>query len=487
MNLDAGSLFDPASLADEMRRHGHDLIDRIAEYFAGVAAGPVSTPLSPADLEARLGRSDFRTGGEADAVWDEVFQRIVPDAIHFHHPMYVGHQVAPPLPHAVLADALVSLLNNSLAVWEMSPTGSLVEAEVIRWLAGMAGYPEGADGTFVSGGSVANLTALLAAREAAFPGCWERGVGAAGADRAAFFAAGSSHYSIERAVAIAGFGAHAVVRVPERGFRLDPLALRNAIRSARAAGRVPVAVIATAGSTATGTFDDLEAVADVAAEAGAWFHVDGAHGASFLCSAELRPLLRGIERADSIAWDMHKMMWMPLSAGALLVREGRHLEAAFRQSAPYLFQPAPGESRSRDAGKRTLQCSRRFDALKVWIALRLYGSDRIGELQERTVAATRHLHGLLAGSEDFQVAHEPDSNILCFRILPPHGVDEEALDALQLDVRRAYNVSGEGWLTATELAGRRHLRVTIMNPSTSEAHLRELVEGLRRVAGICAS
>jgi L-2,4-diaminobutyrate decarboxylase len=477
-------------LADELREHGHRLIDRMADHVARVSSGPVSTSRRPAELAARFAEPLPRVGTPAAEVWDRVFREVVADAIHFHHPLYAGHQVAPPLPHAVLADALASLLNNSLAVWEMSPTGTPMEGQVVRWLVSLLGFPDDADGTFVSGGSAANLTALLAAREAKFPGAWRRGVAATpGAERAAVFVGANAHYSVERAVAIAGFGADAVIPVAERDHRMDPLALHEALGAAKRAGRVPVAVVATAGSTATGLIDDLSRIADVAEDQSVWLHVDGAHGASFLCSPKLAPRLAGISRADSVAWDMHKMMWMPLSAGAILMRDRGRLAAAFQQSAPYLFHPAPGESCSRDLGERTLQCSRRFDALKVWISLQVHGADHFAALQESSVAATRHLHRLIEAAPDFEAGHEPESNILCFRYRPPTapGLAPEELDDLQLRLRSAYNASGDGWITAAVLAGRRYLRVTLMNTLTDEAHLARLVAQLREVGERCGS
>lgn len=475
---------DLASKSAELRRAGHDLVDRMADYLATLESRPVSTPRTAGELSARFTAPLPREGRPADAVWDEVWDRVVGDAIHLAHPMYMGHQVAPPLPHAVLGDALAGLLNNSAAVWEMSPTGTFVEGEVIRWMSELLGFPETSDGTLVSGGSVANLTGLLAAREAAFPGSWRAGVAAnEAAARAAVFVSADSHYSMERAVGLMGMGSDSVVSVPVRGGTMDLDLLEAALERARAAGRVPFAIVGTSGSTPTGRFDDLAALADVAGREGIWFHVDGAHGASHLLSARLRPLLHGIDRADSVAWDPHKMMFMPLSAGAIFVRERSHLDAAFQQTAPYLFHARPDQERSHDLGKRTLQCSRRIDALKLWISLQHYGLDFFAELQERTVDNARFLHGLLTEADDFEPLHEPQSNILCFRHIPAslRGADEDRVNEFQRLVRGRWNSSGRGWITATALDRRRVLRVTLMNPATRHEHLEALVSGLREV------
>jgi L-2,4-diaminobutyrate decarboxylase len=469
--------------ARELREHGHRLIDAMAAYLDGIEARPVSTPLPPRGLRPRFSAPLPREGTPADDVWADVWRDVVGDAIHLAHPMYMGHQVAPPLPHAVLADALVSLLNNSVAVWEMSPTGTLVEQQVVGWLREAIGFPSTVDGTLVSGGSVANLTGLLAAREARFPGCWRAGVADGDASRAVLFVSAHAHYSVERTAGIMGFGADAVIPVPERDGKMDPAALEEAIRRARAEGRIPLAVAATAGSTATGLFDPLDAVADVCARENVWMHVDAAHGASVAFSARLRPLLRGIERADSVAWDPHKMLWMPMSTGAVLVREKRHLDAAFQQSAPYLFHPQPDEPRGVDQGKMTLQCSRRFDALKLWVCLRHYGADFFGALNERTTERAGSLHRMLEAADDFEPMHAPESNILCFRHLPTQleGRSDEQVDAFQAALRARYNASGRGWITATVLDDRRVLRVTLINPATSDEHLQRMLAIIREI------
>jgi L-2,4-diaminobutyrate decarboxylase len=169
-------------------------------------------------------------------------------------------------------------------------------------------------------------------------------------------------------------------------------------------------------------------------------------------------------------------MWMPISAGAVFVRERSFLDTAFQQSAPYLFHPRPGEARSQDAGKRTLQCSRRLDALKLWVCLRHYGADFFAGLLEQTVRTTELLHARLLAAPDFEPMHQPESNILCFRYLP-EGVRDA--DAFQTGVRERLNASGRAWITATVLNGRKVLRVTLMNPHTTEAHLDALLDGLR--------
>ncbi|CAN5620244.1 pyridoxal-dependent decarboxylase [soil metagenome] len=471
-----------SAAVDSFREDGHRLIDRMADYLGTVGELPVSTSRTPGEIREGFDEPLPRKGRHGEAVWNEVWDRVVSESIHLAHPMYMGHQVAPPLPQAVLADALAGLLNNSLAVWEMSPTGTMVEGQVIQWMTELLGFPPEGDGTFVSGGSAANLTGLLAAREAAFPGSWARGTAPAGLSPVVLSTT-QAHYSLERALGVMGLPAESAVALEERDGRMDPRALARRIDELRTQGRHPFAIVATAASTSTGRFDDLDAIADVARDASIWLHVDGAHGASFLACPALRSNLHGIQRADSVAWDPHKMMFMPISTGAILVRNRRHLDSAFQQSAPYLFHLRPGEQRSIDIGKRTLQCSKRFDALKLWVSLKYYGLDHFGALQEKTVENTRALHRMICQSNDFEAMHSPESNILCFRHLPTWaGGSDREMDELQGRLRDRYNQSGRGWITATSLDGRRVLRVTLMNPNTESVHLNMLLDTLREQA-----
>jgi L-2,4-diaminobutyrate decarboxylase len=276
-----------------------------------------------------------------------------------------------------------------------------------------------------------------------------------------------------------GLGLRSVIAIPSRDHRMDVDVLAARLEALKAEGRTVMAVVATAGSTATGSFDDLTAIGEICAARGIWFHVDGAHGASALLSETHRHRLRGLELADSLAWDPHKMMLLPLSAGMVLVRDERSLEAAFAQKAPYLFHGDGNTMRNPDQGIRSFQCSRRSDVLKVWVALQRYGADGIGLLQDHLCALTSELHARLVAHEEFEPLHEPESNILCFRWLGAGGERTEAeLDALNGALRDRYNASGRGWITSTVLDGRRVLRVTIMNPRTRSEHIERLVDGL---------
>jgi len=457
------------------------VIGLATEYFDATrrAEGPVSSGVAPNEVEARFDEPMPEDGSALEDVIARVRSQIMADANRLAHPMYMGHQVSFPLSTAVWTDAVISSLNQSLAVEEMSPTLTSLEARVVRWMCDAAGFPQGSGGTFTSGGTEATFSALLAARAAALPDSWMAGVAE---PRPVVLCGEHAHYAVTRAVAELGLGMRSAIVVPSVDYRMDVAALEREMDRLRTLGVPVMAVVATAGHTATGAFDDIDAIGRMCEERSVWLHIDGAHGATALLSERHRHRVRGIERARSIAWDPHKMMLLPLPAGMLLVRDERDLQAAFAQRAPYLFQGDAGEARVRDQGVRSFQCSRRADVLKLWVVLQRLGRRGIAALHDHLCDLGLAVRDELAKRRDFVVLHEPQSNILCFRYVGDGSVDDEALDAINREIRERYNRSGVGWITATLLDGRRVLRVTMMNPRSTPEHIRAMVERLLVVA-----
>jgi L-2,4-diaminobutyrate decarboxylase len=443
----------------DSRKFAHDLVDLLFDHVEQIEQRPVVEWTSAADL-----REVVRIGGDTAAPL-ALAQLVARYSIQLHHPSYMGHQVCPPMLDAAVADLLISFTNNSTAVWEMSPIGTVIEKEVVRWLAGLAGYPETSEGTAVSGGSAANLTGLLAARAR-----WNADASNVG-KRAVIVTSRDAHYSIARAAAIMGIPSADVLKVAtDDAHRIDVDGLEETLAAVEARDDVSVlAIVATAGSTATGAFDRVDEIALLRDRFRTWLHVDAAHGASVLLSAPLAHLVRGLERADSFSWDPHKMMWMPLSLGTILVRDGIWLRRAFEADAPYLFNAG-----SDNLGEMTIQCSKRADAIKLWLLLRSRGTAPIVDALERVTALTRYLYERLVESDDFEPVHEPDLNILCFR---RKGFDDEQTAELRERLIR----SGRAWITTTILRGERVLRVTMMNPRTSEEHVDAMLDALRTV------
>jgi L-2,4-diaminobutyrate decarboxylase len=465
--------------ADASRDIAAKFVAIAADYFEQTRRRDdrVSTSSSPSQLARRFDEPLPREAHDVDVVIERLRTQVIPDANHLWHPRYVGHQIAGPLPAAVWTEPVTAALNQSVAVFEMSPVGTVLEHQVISWLCALVGFPSESGGTLTSGGTEATFTGLLAARAAALPDAWTNGVGA---DPPVLLCGEHAHYAVTRAGAQLGIGMRNVLAVRSRDYKLDPEALADRIAEFARDGRRVMAVVATAGSTATGSFDDLDAVASVCDEHGIWLHVDAAHGGSALLSNTHRERLRGIERVRSLAWDPHKMMLLPSQAGTLLVRDARELESAFSQRAPYLFADAHAE-RSWDQGPRSFMCSRRADVLKLWVALQRYGADALGELYDYFCALARFMFEEIAERAGFVALHEPEGNILCFRYVGSGGLSNVTLDEVNRELRERYNQSGEGWITATNLDGRRVLRVTLMNPRTTTDDIRDILDGLARV------
>ena len=465
--------------ADASRDIAAKFVAIAADYFEQTRRRDdrVSTSSSPSQLARRFDEPLPREAHDVDVVIERLRTQVIPDANHLWHPRYVGHQIAGPLPAAVWTEPVTAALNQSVAVFEMSPVGTVLEHQVISWLCALVGFPSESGGTLTSGGTEATFTGLLAARAAALPDAWTNGVGA---DPPVLLCGEHAHYAVTRAGAQLGIGMRNVLAVRSRDYKLDPEALADRIAEFARDGRRVMAVVATAGSTATGSFDDLDAVASVCDEHGIWLHVDAAHGGSALLSNTHRERLRGIERVRSLAWDPHKMMLLSSQAGTLLVRDARELESAFSQRAPYLFADAHAE-RSWDQGPRSFMCSRRADVLKLWVALQRYGADALGELYDYFCALARFMFEEIAERAGFVALHEPEGNILCFRYVGSGGLSNVTLDEVNRELRERYNQSGEGWITATNLDGRRVLRVTLMNPRTTTDDIRDILDGLARV------
>jgi L-2,4-diaminobutyrate decarboxylase len=465
--------FDPECF----RRQGHALVDRLATYLQAALQGGDMPVLPWREPAAKL--ADWPARFPSGDSLAELLDRAVAEAIHVHHPRYVGHQVTAPLPTAALVDLVSSLMNNGAAVYEMGPVTVAAERALARFLCDAVGFPAGADGVFTSGGSAGNLTALLAARQArAGFDAW--GEGAAGGPPLCALVSEQSHYSIARALSIMGWGRQGAWPVPvDAHFRLRADALSDAKRAAEAAGRRVIAVVAAAGSTATGAFDPLEAIADFCERHALWLHVDGAHGASAMLSPTHRARLRGLERADSLVWDAHKMLLMPALITAVLFRDGRRSYQAFAQDASYLFTAAAPEEQWFNLGNRTLECTKSMLALKLYVSLAVHGPEFFAEYLDGMLALTRRFAARIAAAPDFELAVEPDCNIVCFRYV---GAGRDDLDARQARIRQRLLAGGRFYLVQTALPSGVHLRTTIINPFTSDDDLAALLDAVREAA-----
>jgi L-2,4-diaminobutyrate decarboxylase len=467
------SAFDP----ERFRQEGHALVDQLADYLR--AATDRGLPVLPwVEHEAALARWPATPPEAPGTSLAELMGRVLAESNHLHHPRYVGHQVTSPLPSSALVHLATSLLNNGTAVYEMGPVSAPLERRALAWMAQRAGLPPGADGVLTSGGSVGNLNALLAARQAITGrDLWDEGL--AGGKPLALLVPDETHYCVKRAAQILGLGRAGIVPIPvDERFRLRPEALPDAFAAAERSGRQVFAVVASAGSTSTGAFDPLEPVADFCRERGLWLHVDGAHGAAAVLSPRYAHLAAGLGRADSLVWDAHKMMLLPALLTAVLFRDGRRSYGAFSQRADYLLrQHAHGEWWN--PAHRTLECTKRMMGVELWGALVLHGTRMFSDYVTRMFDLGRTFAVMVDDADDFELAVEPDCNIVCFRHVPD---DFQDLDAHQERVRARLLAEGSFYLVQTRLRGQVHLRVTLINPLTTDEDLEALLGAIRRAA-----
>jgi L-2,4-diaminobutyrate decarboxylase len=422
--------------------------------------------------------------------------------INLHDPRYVGHQVPASVPIAGLFDAIGSVTNQPMAIYEMGPWATAVEQAMVEKLAGLLGW-QGIDyaGIVTHGASLANLTALLVARNVALGESWEEGL--SGEPGASAPGAGcnptpdskdptrtpklvvqaDAHYCIARSAGILGIGTKNVVKAAlDDKRRMDPAKLEATLSGLRAAGHPVVAVVACACATPVGAFDPLARIADVCARYGVWLHVDAAHGAAALFSERHRHLVAGLERADSLTWDAHKMLFVPALCAFLFYRDKRHSYEAFRQNAPYLFDPsAPGLAEF-DSGLRTVECTKRAAAIGLWGVWSLFGPQLFADMVDVTFELGRTFYEKLRAAPDFDALHEPECNIVVFRHVPAELRQEtsERIGEFQWQLRRAVIESGEFYLVPTTHGGIAALRCTLINPLTTPEHLDLLLDSLRK-------
>ncbi len=469
--------YDPAAF----RQLGHQAVDLLADHLAGIQRreGPVLPWREPQDALADW-PADFSAQGGADPF--ALIRTVLEGSHHLQHPRYMGHQCSVPLPVTALLGMVADLLNNGTAIYEMGPVSTAMEQSLVQWLSGRIGFdPASSGGVLTHGGSAGNLTALLAARQACAPyDVWEQGY-ATPLDLC-FVASDQAHYSVRRSAQVMGLGGRNVIVIPtDERFRMRVDLLGLALDKAAAEGRRVLAVTASAGSTATGAIDDLDAIADACQARSLWLHVDGAHSGAFVLSDRLRPALKGIERAQSVIIDAHKMMMMPSLATAVLFRNGDHSYETFSQQASYLFDRSARQEWY-NLGHRTLECTKRFLSLNLYVALKVLGTDFFAGFLERMKDLAAGFARSIEARPDWELAVRPEGNIICFRYAPA-GVED--LNGLQAAIRDRIVQSGAFHVVKTVLRGRTYLRTTLMNPLTTEDDLEGLLGLAEATARAC--
>ncbi|MFB7337629.1 lysine decarboxylase DesA [Streptomyces adustus] len=443
--------------AEDYRRSVTEGVERVAAKlatterpFTGVTADTLAPRIEQIDLDRPL--------HDTTAALDELEEVYLRDAVYFHHPRYLAHLNCPVVIPAVLGEAVLSAVNSSLDTWDQSAGGTLIERRLVDWTAARIGLGPSADGVFTSGGTQSNLQALLLAREEAKTDSL---------DRLRVFASEASHFSVRKSAKLLGLSADAVVSIPvDHDRRMQTVALAHELERCRRDGLVPMAVVATGGTTDFGSIDPLPEIAELCRQYGVWMHVDAAYGCGLLASVKYRDRIDGIERADSVTVDYHKSFFQPVSSSAVLVRDGAVLRHA-TYHADYLNPRRMVHERIPNQVDKSLQTTRRFDALKLWMTLRVMGADGIGSLFDEVCDLADEGWRLLAADPRFDVVVRPSLSTLVFRYIPAAVTAPAEIDRANLHARKALFASGDAVVAGTKVGGRHYLKFTLLNPETT--------------------
>jgi aromatic-L-amino-acid decarboxylase len=481
---------------DDLRALSERSMELVANYFATISELPVFPDMSGEDVKAQFDSTLPEAGAPLETIFAD-YEKIIGASRHNGHPRFFGYVASPATPPGAFADLIASTLNANVTAWRSAPAATEIERMTVRWLGSLVGFSADAHGLLTSGGSMANLTALLMAqRSRAQTTSSAAGLWNAGPPMTAY-ASDQIHLSIAKAADILGFGRNHVRLVrSDASFKLDIRDLNEQIAADRENGLRPFCVVASAGTTSTGAIDPLMDVAEVAEANDLWFHVDGAYGAFGAMAQQARGSFAGIEKADSLTLDPHKWLYTPVDSGCLLFRDPEAARHAFSTDADYIKVQEQSETESFAFWDYGMELSRRFRALKIWMTLRHYGAWRIAAAIEHDIAMARYLATCVEASDDFELLAPVELSICCFRYLPPgtkarlaHANESERthldgeLNELNARIMHAVQREGRAYLSSANLNGKFALRACIINFRTERADIDATLDIVREAAG----
>jgi aromatic-L-amino-acid/L-tryptophan decarboxylase len=468
---------DPRTEAewDELRSLGHRMLDEMFSFLQTVRERPAWQAV-PDVIKQHLAEPLPMEPANAAAVYESFRENVLPYPTGNIHPRFWGWVMGTGTPLAMLADMLASGMNVHLAGYDQS--AMYVERQVLSWLTALMGMPQDSSGLLVTGGTMANLIGLTVARNAkAGIAVRKEGLQKAGAPRLVAYCSTETHSWAQKAVELLGLGDESLRRIPvNANFEMDVTALREQISQDRRQGFRPFCVIGNAGTVSTGATDDLQALADLCSAEDMWFHVDGAFGALAVMSPQYRSIVKGMERADSLAFDLHKWMYLPYEVGCVLVRDAQAHREAFALAPSYLASAQRGIAVETtffaDLG---LQLSRGFRALKVWMSLKTHGANLIGKVIEQNIEQAQHLRRLVESLTSLELLAPAPLNVVCFRYRQT-GLSEAQLDELNEEILLRLQESGLAVPSGVRINGKFALRVAHTNHRTRYRDFDLLVE-----------
>lgn len=454
---------------EEMRRSGYQVVDAIVDRWANLAEGPPWQGAAREVTEPLLHGPPPDTGQPLEPLLETILRDVMPFAGRIDHPRFLAFIPSSPSWASVLASFLINGFNVFQGTWLESSGPSQIEVTVTDWFREWLGYPPGAGGLFTSGGSAANLIALVTAREAA-----------GNPPSGTVYVSEQTHASVVRAARIAGIDGTRVRHLPvDADFRIVPPGLREAVRRDRENGLAPFCVIANAGTTNTGAIDPLAEIAHIAADEGLWYHIDAAYGGFAVLDPNTRPLLSGLELGDSISLDPHKWFFQPYETGCLMVRDVARLESAFRMLPEYL-QDADWGPEHVNFCDRGLQLTRIFRALRVWLSVQRYGVGAHRREIARAIELAQRTEARIRAEPELEMLSPQSLGVVCFRYVGHPAAARPDLDELNREIQRRIVQSGHVMMSSTRLAGRFSLRFCILNTRTTAADVDLAIDGILR-------
>ena len=452
---------------DSFREQAHQMVDLLADYLSSSQNRKNPTiPFQAPEETLAFWEADFAEGVNENPT--DFFKKVIDKSTQLHNPRYMGHQVGVIAPIAATASMLTSLLNNGMAVYEMGLVSNPLEKIVTDLMAKRIGFGEKSGGILTSGGTLANLTALLAARAKHAPtDVWQEGSN----EKLAVIVSEEAHYCIDRSARIMGMGSEGIIKIPtNKAFQMRTELLEKYYQEATDNGFRVIAVVGSSCSTSTGSYDNLKEIGKFAQEKNIWFHVDGAHGGAVIFSEKYKHKVEGIALADSVVIDWHKMLLTPALVTALIFKDNDDSYQTFQQKAQYLWSNQTSQDWF-NSGKRTFECTKLMMSVKVYSILKTYGEELLAEHVDYLYDLGKQFAEIIEEYPRLELGTNPECNIVCFRLKDKKDAEIQAIRQQLLD-------DGKFYIVQTTLHGRIYLRVSLMNPLTTLEDLKELLEDI---------
>jgi len=468
----------------ESRQSYRQLISRAAEIVCECFPARPYSGAGVSELSALIGGDFLPQQGLSSDQIASTFCSFISNSVAVSDVGTIAHLHCPPLLASLAAEVVISALNQSMDSFDQAPIATIIEQKLVSWLCAQAGLPSTADGTFTAGGSQSNYMGLLLARDAFLKKQWNWSAQKCGlhpeAGRLRILCSEVAHFTVEKSAAQLGLGSDAVVRVAvDDQFRMSPIALRQKIERLQAQGLLPMAIVATAGTTDFGSIDPIADTAEIARQAGAWLHVDAAYAGALLFSPRQRGRLAGLEAADSVSVDFHKLFWQPIPCSVFLLANAQHFDL-IKMHADYLNPEAHEAAGIPDLVTKSVLTSRRFDALKLWISFQTLGRDKLAQMIDRTISLANHAAEVIRRNPRLELICEPQLSTVVFRVLPASaGIDSDELSA---SIRQQLFHTGRAVIGHTRVRNHSCLKFACMNPAAGETGIEALIEEILRLS-----